>query len=128
MSKGTIFGVLANLVRYGTRLVLIPIIIAHLGLGGYGIWATLLVIAGYLRFGSSGIKGTFQKYVAEAMGKGEFERANQLVTTGTIIFIGISAAVLIPAAIRASLAALRGFHLNTCMHPRLPSRSWRLPI
>jgi O-antigen/teichoic acid export membrane protein len=99
MSKGTIFGVLANLVRYGTRLVLIPIIIAHLGLGGYGIWATLLVIAGYLRFGSSGIKGTFQKYVAEAMGKGEFERANQLVTTGTIIFIGISAAVLIPAAI-----------------------------
>jgi O-antigen/teichoic acid export membrane protein len=105
MSKGTIFGVLANLVRYGTRLVLIPIIIAHLGLGGYGIWATLLVIAGYLRFGSSGIKATFQKYVAEAMGKGEFERANQLVTTGTIIFIGISAAVLIPAAIFSRFVA-----------------------
>lgn len=99
ISKGTFFSMVASLARFGSRLILIPIIIAHLGLGGYGIWATLMVIAGYLRFGNSGIKGTFQKYVAEATGNGNFERANQLLTTGTTLFVGISAAVLIPAAI-----------------------------
>jgi O-antigen/teichoic acid export membrane protein len=98
IGKGTLFGVAANLVRYGTRLVLLPIFIAHLGLGGYGIWATLMVIAGYLRFGSAGVKGCFQKYVAEATGTGDFDRANQLVTTGTAIFVALWAAVLIPVA------------------------------
>ena len=89
----------ANLVRMGTRLVLVSIFIAHLGLGGYGIWATLMVIAGYLRFGSGAVKACFQKYVAEAYANGDFERANQLVTTGTAIFVAMSAAVLVPVAV-----------------------------
>ncbi len=99
ISKGTIFGVVASLVRFGTRLILVPIFISHLGLGGYGIWATLMVIAGYLRFGSGGVKTCFQKYVAEATESGEFDRANQLLTTGSAIFVAIAAAMLIPIAI-----------------------------
>lgn len=99
ISKGTLFSVFANLVRMGTRLVLVSIFISHLGLGGYGIWATLMVIAGYLRFGSGAVKATFQKYVAEASAKGDFEHANQLLTTGTAIFVAMSAAVLVPVAI-----------------------------
>lgn len=99
MSRGTFFGLTANLLRVGTRLVLVPIFISHLGLGGYGIWATLMVIAGYLRFGSGGVKTCFQKYVAEAAEKGDFERANQLLTTGTVAFVAVSSIALVPAAV-----------------------------
>ncbi len=113
IGKGTVAGIFANLVRFGTRLVLVPILISHLGLGGYGIWATVLVIAGYLRFGSAGVKTCFQKYVAEAYAKGDYERANQLLTTGTAIFVAMSAALLIPAAIFPRfLAHLAGIPLE----------------
>jgi O-antigen/teichoic acid export membrane protein len=109
VSRGTLFGVAANLVRVGTRLLLVPIMIKHLGLGGFGIWSTLMVIAGYLRVGSSGIKVTFQKYVAEAFGSGDFLRANQLVTTGTVYFVAISALILVPTAFFSrSVANLAG--------------------
>ncbi|MGA7925715.1 MAG: hypothetical protein WCA20_06935, partial [Candidatus Sulfotelmatobacter sp.] len=99
ISRGTLFSFIANLVRYGTRLVLVSLFVARLGLDGYGIWATLMVIAGYLRFGSGAVKACFQKYVAEAHTKGDFEHANQLVTTGTAIFFAMSAAVLVPVAV-----------------------------
>jgi len=105
VSKGTLSGVFANLIRFGTRLVLVPVLISHLGLGGYGIWATLLVIASYLRFGSAGIKTCFQKYVAEAYATGNFDLVNQLLTTGTAIFVGISGLFLIPAAFFAPVLA-----------------------
>ena len=60
----------------------IPIVIAHLGLGGYGIWSIIMTTAAYMRFGSVGIKSAFQKYVAEATGNGDFETANKLLSTG----------------------------------------------
>lgn len=99
VSKGTLAGIIANIARFGTRLVIIPIMISHLGLGGYGIWAVVMVIASYLRFGSAGIKTCFQKYVAQACASGDFRLANQLLTTGATIFFVLSAIVLIPVAI-----------------------------
>jgi O-antigen/teichoic acid export membrane protein len=81
-----------------TRLVTIPIVIAHLGLGGYGIWSIIMATAAYMRFGSVGIKSAFQKYVAEATGNGDFETTNKLLSTGCAAMLGLSVAVLIPVA------------------------------
>ena len=36
IGRNTIFGVIARVAQVSTRLVTIPIVIAHLGLGGYG--------------------------------------------------------------------------------------------
>jgi O-antigen/teichoic acid export membrane protein len=99
IGRNTFFGVVARIAQVGTRLVTVPIVIAHLGLGGYGIWSILMTTAAYMRFGSIGVKSAFQKYVAEATGSGNFEAANRLLSTGCAIMAVISVAGLVPIAI-----------------------------
>jgi O-antigen/teichoic acid export membrane protein len=98
IGKNTFFGVIAKIVQIGTRLVTIPIVIAHLGLGGYGIWAIIMTAGAYMRFGSVGIKSAFQKYVAEATGNKNYESANRLLSTGTAAMAILSVCGLIPIA------------------------------
>jgi O-antigen/teichoic acid export membrane protein len=99
IGKSTLFGIVANSVQIGTRLITVPVVIHHLGLGGYGIWSVILATAAYMRFGSAGVKSAFQKYVAEATGNGNFETANKLVSTGCITMLVLSVIGLIPAAV-----------------------------
>jgi O-antigen/teichoic acid export membrane protein len=99
IGKNTIFGIVASGVQIATRLVSVPVVIHYLGIGGYGIWSIIMVTAAYLRFGTAGIKSAFQKYVAEATGSGDFERANKLVSTGSISMLLLSLAGLIPVAV-----------------------------
>ncbi len=98
VGKNTLFGILASTVQVATRLVTVPFIITHIGLGGYGIWSIVLVTATYMRFGSIGIKSAFQKYVAEATGNENYEVASNLLSTGTAGMSVLSIAALIPAA------------------------------
>ena len=99
VGKGAAFGVLASGAQVGTRFLTVPVVIHHLGLGGYGIWSIIMVTAAYMRFGTAGLKSAFQKYVAEATGNGDFETASKLVSTGSITMLALSATCLIPIAI-----------------------------
>jgi O-antigen/teichoic acid export membrane protein len=99
VGKNTLFGIIANAARVGTRLLTVPFIIHHLGLDGYGVWSIIAATAAYMRFGSAGVKTAFQKYVAEATGSGDYERASQLLSTGCGIMLLLSLAGLIPVAI-----------------------------
>jgi O-antigen/teichoic acid export membrane protein len=98
IGKNTLFGIVASFAQVATRLVTVPIIIAHLGLGGYGIWSIIMNAAAYMRFGSAGIKSAFQKYVAEATGNGDYLTANRLLSTGTAVMVVLSVIGLIPIA------------------------------
>ena len=109
IGRSTLYGVVARIAQVATRLVTIPIVIAHLGLGGYGIWAILMTAAAYMRFGSVGIKSAFQKYVAEATGNGNFERTNELLSTGTAAMFCLSVVGLVPISLFSQkLAELSG--------------------
>ena len=99
IGKNTIFGIVASGVQIATRLISVPVVIHYLGLGGYGIWSIIMVTAAYMRFGTAGIKSAFQKYVAEATGSGDFEKANKLVSTGSLSMLLLSLAGLIPVAV-----------------------------
>lgn len=113
IGKSTLFGVIANAVQIATRLVTVPVVIHHLGLDGYGIWSIIMVTAGYMRFGTAGIKSAFQKYVAEATGTGDYKSANVLLSTGSISMLLLSIAGLIPAAIfSGKLAGMVGVPLQ----------------
>jgi O-antigen/teichoic acid export membrane protein len=101
IGKSTLFGIVASGAQIGTRLVTVPVVIHHLGLGGYGIWSIIMVTAAYMRFGSAGIKSAFQKYVAEATGNGDFQTANKLLSTGSISMLLLSVAGLVPAVLLA---------------------------
>jgi O-antigen/teichoic acid export membrane protein len=99
IGKNTIFGIVASGVQIATRLISVPVVIHFLGLGGYGIWSIIMVTAAYMRFGTAGVKSAFQKYVAEATGNGDYQKANQLVSTGSISMLLLSLAALIPVAL-----------------------------
>lgn len=87
---------------------MVPVVIYHLGLDGYGIWATVMAAAAYMRFGSAGLKSAFQKYVAEATGSGDFETANQLLTTGSISMLALSLIGLVPLGLYSRALAKAG--------------------
>lgn len=109
IGRNTLFGFAATLTYLATRLVTVPIVIRHLGLDGYGIWSIIMVTAAYMRMGSAGIKCAFQKYVAEATGSSDFERASYLISTGTALLFLVSLIVVIPISIfSAQLATLSG--------------------
>jgi O-antigen/teichoic acid export membrane protein len=99
IGKNTFFGIVASGVQIATRLVSVPVVIHYMGLGGYGIWSIIMVTAAYMRFGTAGIKSAFQKYVAEATGSGDFDKANKLVSTGSFSMLLLSLVGLIPVAI-----------------------------
>ena len=98
IGKNTLFGIISSAVQIVTRFVTVPIAVAHLGLGGFGIWSILLVASTYMRFGTIGIKSAFQKYVAEATGNGNYETASKLLSTGTLATLALSLLCLIPTA------------------------------
>lgn len=98
IGTNTLFGILAGGTQVATRLVTVPIVIAHLGLGGYGIWSIIMTTAAYMRFGTIGVKSAFQKYVAEATGTGDYLKASQLLSTGCAALFALSVAGLIPIA------------------------------
>lgn len=109
ISRGTIFGVLSSFTQVASRLVIVPLAISHLGLDGYGIWSTLIAISLHMRFGSVGLKSAFQKYVAEATGDGDFEKASKLLSTGSAAMLVLSILGLIPVAlVSGSVAQLAG--------------------
>jgi O-antigen/teichoic acid export membrane protein len=101
IGKNTLFGVAGNLVHVLARIVVVPVMIRHLGLDGYGIWAVLMSIAAYITLGGAGVKSAFQKYVAEATGTGDYDRASRRISTGTAAVLLLSVVVLVPLAIFA---------------------------
>jgi O-antigen/teichoic acid export membrane protein len=109
MGRNTFFGAVANVVQIGTRLVTVPIVIAHLGLDGYGIWSIIMTVSAYMRFGSVGIKNAFQKYVAEATSTGQYKEASTLISTGSVGILIISLVGVVPIAVMSRpIAAAAG--------------------
>jgi len=106
IGKNTVFGVFARIAQVLTRLITVPVVIFHLGLGGYGIWSIIMTAAAYMRFGSIGIKSAFQKYVAEATGTGNYETTNKLLSTGTAAMLILSVAGLIPISLYSRKIAI----------------------
>jgi O-antigen/teichoic acid export membrane protein len=98
IGRNTLFGLVSNFAQLGTRLITVPVVIHYLGLSGSGIWNVIMMAGTYMRFGSVGVKTAFQKYVAEATGNGNYERANRLLSTGCALMFVFSVAILIPVS------------------------------
>lgn len=74
----------------------VPIILRGLGLERYGILSLALVIVTYAGLLDLGLGGATTKHVAEALGKGEFERLPTLIWTSLalIVAFGLFAGLL----------------------------------
>ena len=123
IGRNTMFGLAATLAFMTTRLITVPIVIKYLGLDGYGIWSIIMVTAAYMRVGSAGVKCAFQKYVAEATGNGDFERANRLLSTGTALMLGFSVLGVTPVFLFSAQIAHAAGVPNNFLHPASASIS-----
>src|SRR5579872_742134 len=113
IASGTISGSIYSFVRVATRLITIPVVIAHVGLDGYGIWAIIMAVTSYMRLGIGGVRSAFQKYVAESTGEAGAEQTSRLLSTGSAALLGLSLLGLAPAAWFAGhLARLSGVPNN----------------
>jgi O-antigen/teichoic acid export membrane protein len=57
-----------------------------------------MTAATYMRFGTVGVKSAFQKYVGEATGSGDYEKASDLLSTGCTAIFALSVLGLVPIA------------------------------
>ncbi len=90
-------GALAEVWRIGSRFIITPIILGAVGLSGYGVWTLLFSLAEYVSIGNVGIGVAYNKYTAECVRRGEYERLQGIIGAG-IAGIGSVAVVGIIAA------------------------------
>ncbi len=76
-----------------TRFMIPPFVLAHVGLEAYGVWATVFVLVSYLGVSTFGIANVYVKYVAEYSARGDYSRANGILSTGVIMTTTVSAAM-----------------------------------
>ncbi len=72
-----------------TRLAVPPFVLAHIALGTYGLWTTAFVVVSYIGISTMGLSSVYIKYVAEFAAKGEFERANRLLSSGLAVTLPV---------------------------------------
>ncbi len=75
-----------------TRLAVPPFVLAHIALGTYGLWTTAFVVVSYIGISTMGLSSVYIKYVAEFSAKGEFDRANRLLSSGLAVTLPVCVA------------------------------------
>lgn len=94
-------GYLSSAVMVVVGLVLTPFILGHIGRPGYGVWAVLGQVVGYVGLTEMGVGSAMMTY-ASRMGRGERgDRLSQLVTTavGVQVLFGIASLLIAAVAV-----------------------------
>ena len=78
------------------KAVLAPLVIANIGLDGFGVWNLLVSVTNYPRLGIGGINAAFQKYVSDSTGTGDYAQASRLLTTGSVLVFVVTSVVSVP--------------------------------
>lgn len=91
------FGALAEFWRIGSRFIVTPIVIGAVGLAGYGVWTLLFSIAAYIAITNVGFGVAYNKFTAECVRSGEYDRLRGIIGAG-IVAVGSVAVVALALA------------------------------
>lgn len=94
LSHNAAVSMAGKVIYLASRVALPPVILHHMSLEEYGIWACSFVVISYLGMGAFGVSNVYVRYVAEYHARGETERINRLVSTGLVLTTGIGAILL----------------------------------
>src|SRR5580704_9499066 len=87
ISVNVMITMVARLVYMVTRFFVPPFILARVSMEAYGLWATAFILVSYVGISTMGLSAVYSKYVAEYSARGEYKRANQLLSTGPWVAI-----------------------------------------
>src|SRR5579871_1067056 len=82
ISTNVIITIVARVVYLITRFFVPPFVLARVSLEAYGLWATAFILVSYVGISTMGLSAVYSKYVAEYSARGEYRRANALLSTG----------------------------------------------
>lgn len=85
LSRSVISAVGSKVLYLGSRFLLPPLILAHVTLPEYGLWATCFILIGYLGMGSFGVSHVYIRYVATYAAERDYDAISRLVSTGLVI-------------------------------------------
>lgn len=112
--RNALFNGLRVAITWPVPLLLIPFILAKVGVTGYGTWAVLFAIISLTSLADVGLAGTLTKHVAEHCARGDTRALDRLISTGLMLYVLIAAVVvvclelgsglLIPVLLRGSAA------------------------
>ena len=72
---------------------LTPIVIAHVGRAGYGVWTLVATLVGYYGLLDLGISAAVVRYVARDAGRGDRRALSETASTAMAVFVGVGLAV-----------------------------------
>ena len=85
----------ARVVNMARGVVLVPFLLAHIGLQAYGIWTTAFILVSYVGITTMGISSVYMKYAAEFQARREFDRLNSLLSTGLAVTVPLCTAIFL---------------------------------
>jgi O-antigen/teichoic acid export membrane protein len=91
--RNVIVTILARLVNMARGVLVVPFLLAHIGLEAYGIWTAIFILVSYVGVTTLGLSNVYIKYVAEFHARREYERANSLLSTGLAVTIPLCGAI-----------------------------------
>jgi len=88
------FAMGAKLFYLATRLGLPPLVLAHITLAEYGLWAACFVIIGYIGLADLGLPSIYVRYVARLHARGDVDGISRTLSTGIFSVGAIAVAAL----------------------------------
>ncbi|NJN63943.1 MAG: oligosaccharide flippase family protein [Acidobacteria bacterium] len=120
LSRNVVVSLAGRVIYLVTRLFLPPLILLHVSLDEYGIWACCFIVISYIGMSSFGVSNVYVRYAAEYQAKGQLDRVGKLVATGMVV-VGSVCLLIIPAVWFAIPWLIRAFQIA----PELaPTATW----
>lgn len=89
LKRNSLYAALAQFWRLGSRFVLTPLIIAKIGLEGYGTWILLFSICGYVGMFNTSFGVAYSKFTAECDGRRDYVRLGGIISSGMVLIGGL---------------------------------------
>jgi len=94
LSRNSICAGVLQLWQIGSRLFLTPLIIAKIGLAGYGTWTLLFGICAYVSMFDTSFGFAYTKFTAEYDRKGDYATLSEIIGSGIALITGFGFIVL----------------------------------
>ncbi len=78
--------------RIASRIILTPLILAQIGLTGYGVWTLLFTICRYVNAVDANFGVAYNKYTAEYDARGDYGTLSEIVGAGIVLVGSIAVA------------------------------------
>ena len=94
LARNSAYALFAQVWRIGSRFVLTPLILALIGLEGYGAWTLIFTICAYVNVVDTNFGVAYTKFTAEYDAKGDYDRLARIIGSGMVLIGSIGAVAI----------------------------------